>query len=130
MATFEDLNHPKVAAWMDHANCAGCDPNLFFPERGASTKEAKAVCAACVVRETCLEYAMAQGIKHGIWGGRSERERRRIRIERAQARLGGCGVSSWGRPTGFFLGSRPWRPPWWRRLRDWLAARIRTRSTR
>jgi WhiB family redox-sensing transcriptional regulator len=64
------------------------EADLFFPERGASTKEAKAVCAACTVRETCLEYALAHGEKHGIWGGKSERERRRIRIARAQAQRG------------------------------------------
>jgi WhiB family redox-sensing transcriptional regulator len=68
------------------ANCLGVDPDLFFPERGASTKEAKAVCQGCVVREDCLEYALANGEKFGIWGGLSERERRRIRRQRALAR--------------------------------------------
>lgn len=72
--------------WQDYANCLGCDPELFFPERGATTREAKAVCAGCAVREDCLEYAVAKGEKFGIWGGKSERERRRIRSERARAR--------------------------------------------
>jgi WhiB family transcriptional regulator, redox-sensing transcriptional regulator len=73
-------------SWQDFANCLGVDPDLFFPERGASTREAKEVCRGCVVREECLEYALANGEKFGIWGGMSERERRRIRRQRALAR--------------------------------------------
>jgi WhiB family redox-sensing transcriptional regulator len=72
--------------WQLYANCLGVDPDLFFPERGASTKEAKSVCKGCVVRDDCLEYALANGEKFGIWGGLSERERRRIRRQRALAR--------------------------------------------
>lgn len=71
--------------WQDYGNCLGVDPDLFFPERGASTREAKETCRACVVREDCLEYALANGEKFGIWGGMSERERRRIRRQRALA---------------------------------------------
>jgi len=73
-------------SWQLYANCLGVDPDLFFPERGASTKEAKAVCRACVVREDCLEYALDNSEKFGIWGGLSERERRRLRRARALAR--------------------------------------------
>jgi WhiB family redox-sensing transcriptional regulator len=76
---------PEDSSWQDLANCLGVDPDLFFPERGASTREAKEVCRGCVVREACLEYALANGEKFGIWGGLSERERRRIRRQRAQA---------------------------------------------
>jgi WhiB family transcriptional regulator, redox-sensing transcriptional regulator len=76
-------------SWQDYANCLGVDPDLFFPERGASTREAKEVCRGCVVREDCLEYALDNGEKFGIWGGLSERERRRIRRARAQARRAG-----------------------------------------
>ena len=57
-----------------------------LPRAGASTREAKEVCRGCVVREECLEYALANGEKFGIWGGMSERERRRIRRQRALAR--------------------------------------------
>jgi WhiB family transcriptional regulator, redox-sensing transcriptional regulator len=74
--------------WQDYANCLGVDPDLFFPERGASTREAKEVCRGCVVRQECLEYALANGEKFGIWGGMSERERRRIRRQRALQRRG------------------------------------------
>ncbi len=69
--------------WQDFSNCLGVDQDLFFPERGHSTREAKEVCQECVVREDCLEYALANGKKFGIWGGLSERERRRIRRQRA-----------------------------------------------
>ena len=70
--------------WQDQANRLGVDPDLFFPERGASTREAKEVCKGCIVRGECLEYALANGEKFGIWGGLSERERRRLRRQRAQ----------------------------------------------
>jgi WhiB family transcriptional regulator, redox-sensing transcriptional regulator len=76
----------EVRAWQSKANCMGVDPELFFPERGASTREAKEVCRGCVVREDCLEYALANGEKFGIWGGLSERERRKVRRARALAR--------------------------------------------
>ena len=71
--------------WQNYANCLGVDPNLFFPERGASTREAKEVCRGCVVQDECLEFALSNGEKFGIWGGRSERERRRVRRQRALA---------------------------------------------
>jgi WhiB family redox-sensing transcriptional regulator len=72
--------------WQERANCLGVDPDLFFPERGASTREAKAVCGGCEVKADCLEYALDNGEKFGIWGGLSERERRRLRRQRALAR--------------------------------------------
>lgn len=75
--------------WQDYANCVGVDPDLFFPERGASTQQAKEVCRGCVVRETCLEYAITHGEKFGIWGGESERSRRQMRLARAKAAANG-----------------------------------------
>ncbi len=87
----EDLRLPPERdpdwAWQDEANCLGVDPNLFFPERGASTREAKEVCRGCVAREDCLEYALESGEKFGIWGGLSERERRRLRRSLAQTSM-------------------------------------------
>jgi WhiB family redox-sensing transcriptional regulator len=80
-------------SWQRQANCMGVDPDLFFPERGASTREAKEVCRGCVVREDCLEYALANGEKFGIWGGLSERERRKIRRRRALERRGTAAAS-------------------------------------
>lgn len=76
-------------SWQGQANCLGVDPDMFFPDRGASTREAKGVCRGCVVREECLEYALVNGEKFGIWGGLSERERRRIRRQRTLARQEG-----------------------------------------
>ena len=80
--------------WQERANCLGVDPDLFFPERGASTREAKEVCRGCVVRGECLEFALANGEKFGIWGGMSERERRRIRRQRALARRAADGATA------------------------------------
>lgn len=71
--------------WQDYANCLGVDPELFFPARGESTKEAKEVCRGCVVREECLEQALMNTEKFGIWGGMSERERRGLRRQRRLA---------------------------------------------
>ncbi len=73
-------------SWQDYANCRGADADLFFPERGASTRKAKAICTACEVRSDCLDFALRAGEKFGIWGGMSERERRRVRRERTIAR--------------------------------------------
>lgn len=80
------LEGEEDRSWQTQANCMGVDPDLFFPERGASTREAKEVCRGCVVREDCLEFALANGEKFGIWGGMSERERRRLRRARALER--------------------------------------------
>jgi WhiB family redox-sensing transcriptional regulator len=80
--------------WQGQANCLGVDPDLFFPERGASTREAKGVCRGCEVREDCLEYALVNGEKFGIWGGLSERERRRIRRQRTLTGRPGDGAAS------------------------------------
>jgi WhiB family redox-sensing transcriptional regulator len=77
--------------WQRQANCMGVDPDLFFPERGASTREAKEVCRGCVVQEDCLEFALTNSEKFGIWGGLSERERRRIRRRRAVERRSATG---------------------------------------
>ena len=72
--------------WRDDARCRGLDPNFFFPEQGeTSTSTARDVCSLCDVRVDCLEFALQNGEKFGIWGGLSERERRRIRRQRAQA---------------------------------------------
>ncbi|QCU78644.1 WhiB family transcriptional regulator [Citricoccus sp. SGAir0253] len=66
-------------AWQVDALCAQTDPEAFFPEKGGSTRDAKKVCSACTVRSECLEYALGNDERFGIWGGLSERERRRLR---------------------------------------------------
>ena len=68
-------------AWQERALCAQTDPEAFFPEKGGSTREAKKVCLGCEVRGDCLEYALAHDERFGIWGGLSERERRRLKKE-------------------------------------------------
>src|SRR5690348_16343540 len=65
--------------WQERALCAQTDPEAFFPEKGGSTREAKRVCLTCEVRQDCLEYALAHDERFGIWGGLSERERRRLK---------------------------------------------------
>ena len=73
--------------WQNDARCTEVDPEIFFPERGGSSRAARTVCAQCNVRAQCLEYALNNKEQFGIWGGTSERERRRIRKERALRRL-------------------------------------------
>ena len=68
-----------VDIWQAEALCAQTDPEAFFPEKGGSTRDAKRVCGVCPVREECLKYAMDNDERFGIWGGLSERERRRLR---------------------------------------------------
>lgn len=65
--------------WHDRALCAQTDPEAFFPEKGGSTREAKKICTGCEVKAECLAYALANDERFGIWGGLSERERRRIK---------------------------------------------------
>ncbi|WP_281381107.1 WhiB family transcriptional regulator [Corynebacterium anserum] len=65
--------------WQEQALCAQTDPEAFFPEKGGSTREAKRICQACGVRDECLEYALANDERFGIWGGLSERERRKLK---------------------------------------------------
>ena len=74
--------------WQERALCAQTDPEAFFPEKGGSAREAKKVCLTCDVRNDCLEYALMNDERFGIWGGLSERsggaeEARRLSIEAA-----------------------------------------------
>ena len=64
--------------WMAQGNCADKPPSLFFPSDGVGVEVAKRLCVSCGVRPECLEYALRNRIDHGVWGGTSERERRRI----------------------------------------------------
>lgn len=66
-------------AWQGKARCLEVDPEIFFPERGGSSKSARAVCKQCEVRLECLRYALRNREQFGIWGGTSERERRKLR---------------------------------------------------
>jgi WhiB family redox-sensing transcriptional regulator len=72
----------RDSSWRLDALCAETDPEAFFPEKGGSSRAAKRVCAACTVRAECLEYALTFDVRFGVWGGVSERERRRMRRRR------------------------------------------------
>jgi WhiB family redox-sensing transcriptional regulator len=64
--------------WKDRGLCREIDPELFFPEKGGSTREAKKICESCEVRPECLDAALANAERFGIWGGLSERERQAL----------------------------------------------------
>lgn len=76
---FEQLFEEIEDQWQDRALCAQTDPEAFFPEKGGSTREAKRICQGCEVKADCLEYALHNDERFGIWGGLSERERRRLK---------------------------------------------------
>ena len=73
------IGEADAQSWQERALCAETDPEAFFPEKGGSTREAKKICTGCEVKAECLEYALANDERFGIWGGLSERERRRLR---------------------------------------------------
>lgn len=71
----------KERTWVDRAACKGMGADLFFPELGEDTRPAKEVCQGCPVRAECYAYSLEISTHHGIWGGKSERERRGKRPE-------------------------------------------------
>jgi WhiB family transcriptional regulator, redox-sensing transcriptional regulator len=75
------LDDDVILPWQEQALCAQTDPEAFFPEKGGSTREAKRVCSRCDVRGDCLTFALGHDERFGIWGGLSERERRRLKRE-------------------------------------------------
>lgn len=79
-------------SWMLKGACRGLDPDFFHPRRGQATEPAKAICNRCPVQSDCLEYALGNFLKIGVWGGASERERRRIRRERRTAARYGVSI--------------------------------------
>ena len=72
--------------WMGDAACRTIEPELFFPARGEQIADARAVCEQCSVRKACLEFALTHKIAYGVWGGKSERERRPMRGQRQRSR--------------------------------------------
>lgn len=73
------LDTEPADSWQERGLCAETDPEAFFPEKGGSTREAKRICQGCEVRRECLDYALANDERFGIWGGLSERERRALK---------------------------------------------------
>lgn len=79
LGTPPDDAEGAVLSWQEQSLCAQTDPEAFFPEKGGSTREAKRICVGCEVKPECLGYALAHDERFGIWGGLSERERRRLK---------------------------------------------------
>lgn len=75
----EPITAPAPLAWQESALCNQVDPEIWFPDKGGSTKDAKRICKRCEVTEECLDYALTADERFGIWGGKSERERRKLK---------------------------------------------------
>ena len=75
----------KNLSWRQRGACRGLDPSIFYPASDEEAGEAKAICATCAVRELCLEYALATRERDGVWGGATERERRRMIRQRRKS---------------------------------------------
>lgn len=73
------------ASWRQRAACQGIDAEIFYPSTDEEGEAAKAICGVCPVRETCLEYALANREREGVWGGLNERERRRVSRQRRKS---------------------------------------------
>jgi WhiB family redox-sensing transcriptional regulator len=74
-----------TSPWSSQAACRGLDPFIFFPADDDDAGPAKAVCEQCIVVEACLEHALGAREREGVWGGCTERERRRILRRRRRA---------------------------------------------
>jgi WhiB family transcriptional regulator, redox-sensing transcriptional regulator len=75
----------KNLVWRQRAACRGVDPDIFYPVSEDDADEAKNICHECTVRETCLEFALANRERDGVWGGATERERRRMLRQRRRS---------------------------------------------
>lgn len=75
----------KTLVWRQRAACRGVDPDIFYPVSDEEAEAAKAICGECSVREACLEHALAHRERDGVWGGATERERRRIVRQRRKS---------------------------------------------
>jgi WhiB family redox-sensing transcriptional regulator len=73
------------ATWRNRAACRGIDPTVFYPASDDDAEEARAICGTCPVRQPCLEHALASREREGVWGGLTERERRRIVRQRRKS---------------------------------------------
>lgn len=82
-----EVKRPMSLAWKAKGSCRGLDPMVFYPppDEPALAEPAKEICATCPVRKHCLEFALATREKHGVWGGLTERERRRVLRQRRRS---------------------------------------------
>ena len=74
-----------TASWRQRAACRGLDPEIFYPASDEEAEEAKAICVSCPVHQLCLEHALAHRERDGVWGGLTERERRRVLRQRRKS---------------------------------------------
>jgi WhiB family redox-sensing transcriptional regulator len=81
----EEVTHFMNLSWRQRAGCRGVDPDVFYPVSEEEAEAAKAVCAVCPVQQSCLEYALANRERDGVWGGATERERRRLIRQRRKS---------------------------------------------
>jgi len=81
----EDVVPLTNQTWRQHAACRGVEPDIFYPASDEEAEVAKAVCAVCPVRQPCLEYALSSRERDGVWGGATEKERRRILRQRRKS---------------------------------------------
>ena len=71
--------------WRQRAACRGVEPDIFYPVTDEDAEDAKAICEGCDVRQLCLEWALTNREHDGVWGGATERERRRIVRQRRRS---------------------------------------------
>lgn len=79
------VNQPKTLAWRQRAECRGADPDIFYPASSEEAEEARAICRGCSVMEACLEWALSNRERDGVWGGATESERRRMIRQRRRS---------------------------------------------
>lgn len=79
------MDDTRELQWMTDGACRNYPAAAFFPSDGVGVDAARKICATCGVQEQCREYALSNRIDHGVWGGSSERERRRILKRRRDA---------------------------------------------
>lgn len=85
MSLADLLDDSTTMTWMADARCMDADAEAFFPQKGQPVDAAVAICQSCPVRTDCLEYALDNNEKFGVWGGMSERQRRRLANKRTAA---------------------------------------------
>jgi WhiB family redox-sensing transcriptional regulator len=79
------VNQTKALAWRQKAACRGVDPDIFYPVSEEDAEEARSICRSCPVLEPCLDWALANRERDGVWGGATERERRRMIRQRRRS---------------------------------------------
>jgi len=77
------MTHDSNDDWYGDALCAQIGSEMFFPDKGGSTRAAKTICRKCTVVDACLVSALVRDEQHGIWGGLSPRERRQLKKDAA-----------------------------------------------